>query len=93
MSFLFGNNQKEMDNDPVKNVGHYIYEILSDSPDVDKEWQFTNNSIEDEMGKSLSNMNSSEMAGTIQLLVIRQLKRTILEYAKQTVKQELGKFK
>ena len=36
MTFLFGNKKKEMENDPVKNVGHYIYEILHNSPDVDE---------------------------------------------------------
>ena len=82
MSFLFNNSKKHEENDPVKSVGHYIYEILNDSPDVDKQWQFTNNNLEEMMGKSLQNMNQAEMAGTVQLLVIRQLKRTILEYAK-----------
>ena len=71
MSFLFGNNKKDTENDPVKDIGHYIYEMLNDSPDVDKEWKFKNNNIEEIMGKSLSNMNQAEMAGTIQLLVIR----------------------
>ena len=40
MSFIFKNNNKEVESDPVKNVGHYIYEILSNSPDVDDQWQF-----------------------------------------------------
>ena len=38
-------------------------------------------------------MNQADVAGTIQLLVIRQLKRTVLEYAKKTVREQMEKFK
>lgn len=65
MSFLFKNLKKEQEQDPVRKIGHYIFEILNDSPDIDNKWQFKDNTVPEFMDKAPDTMDKEEIAGVI----------------------------